>query len=165
MNSPPIRAVADDLRHTVERASERLFQLSDREAAHRPAPGKWSRKEILGHLIDSAANNHQRFVRAAFQEDLLFPGYAQDEWVALQHYQERDWREIVTLWRSYNLQLAHVLESLPRDVLEHVHRRHNLHQIAWAPLEEHAPVTLTWFAADYVGHLKHHLRQAGISNA
>ena len=155
MSTSPIRSVALDLRVTVERASERLLELSDSEARERPAPGKWSRKEIVGHLIDCAA----------FQEDLVFSGYAQDQWILLQRYQERDWRELVHLWRSYNLHLAHVLECLPPDVLERVHQRHNLHQIAWAPVAEQAPITLAWFAADYVGHLKHHLRQAGLPNA
>ena len=64
--------------------------------------GSWTKKEILGHLIDSAAINHQRFVRAQFTDDLVFDGYVQDDWVKVQDYQNRDWRELVELWHGYN---------------------------------------------------------------
>ena len=79
-------------RQTVDRATDRLLTFSDIEAATRPAPGKWSRKEIIGHLIDSASNNHGRFVRAQLQDDLIFAGYDQEEWVRAQRYQERPGR-------------------------------------------------------------------------
>ena len=71
-----------DLEDTVGRMAERLRGVSDAEAMRRPSAGKWSAKEIIGHLIDSASNNHQRFVRARWQEDMVFLGYQQDEWVA-----------------------------------------------------------------------------------
>ena len=91
---------ADDLRATVGRASASLSAMPDEAAARRPAPGKWSAKEIIGHLVDSAANNHQRFVRAQFQDDLIFSGYAQDRWVSVQRYQDAPWQDLVTLWRT-----------------------------------------------------------------
>ena len=74
--------IAARLRERVERAAQLLRSVSEAEAARQPAPGKWSKKEILGHLVDSASNNHQRFVRARFQDELVFPGYEQDDWVA-----------------------------------------------------------------------------------
>lgn len=154
---------AEDLRTIVSAAARAFASCPDAEAARRPAPGKWSRKEILGHLIDSASNNHQRFVRANFQDDLVFAGYEQDDWVGVQCYQERPWRELVELWRLLNLHLAHVIESTPPAVRERVHTRHNLHLRAWAKVEEGAPVTLAWFMDDYLGHLKHHLAQAGLA--
>ena len=149
----------DDLLATVEGAARRLAALSDEESARRPAPGKWSPREVVGHLIDSAANNHQRFVRARWQEDLVFAGYDQDGWVAAQRYQEAPWGELVELWRAYNRHLARVIRAVPDDVRLRAHRRHNLHEIAWRPVPADRPATLDYFMRDYVGHLKHHLAQ------
>src|SRR5215211_6351731 len=97
---------AEALRRTVTGASAALSARSADEAARRPAPGKWSPKAIIGHLVDSAANNHQRFVRAQLQYDLIVAGYAQEAWVALQRYQDAPWMELVALWREYNLHIA-----------------------------------------------------------
>lgn len=151
-----------DLRSTVESASTRLRAVSERESSVRPAPGKWSKKEIVGHLIDSASNNHQRFVRAQFTSELVFPGYDQNEWVRVQHYQELDWLALVELWRGFNLHIAHVMEKTMLDVRMRARVRHNLHQIAWQTVAESQPTTLDYFMRDYVAHLKHHLRQAGV---
>ena len=148
-----------DLAATVERAAHDLLEMSPEASARRPAPGKWSAREIVGHLIDSAANNHQRFVRARWQDDLVFPGYDQEGWVTAQRYQEAPWGELVTLWRAYNLQLARVMAAVPDEVRQREHRRHNLHQIAWQTVPADQPATLDYFMRDYVGHLKHHLRQ------
>jgi hypothetical protein len=149
----------DDLRSTVIRVSAHLSGLSAAAVSRRPAPGKWSTKEILGHLIDSAANNHARFVRAQLQDDLVFAGYAQVEWVAAQRYQDAPWPALAALWREYNLHIAHVMESMPDEVRLGVRPRHNLHEIAWQTLAPDAPATLDYFMRDYVAHLHHHLRQ------
>lgn len=100
-------------------------------------------------------------MRARFQEDLVFPGYEQDDWVAAQRWETRPWLEILELWRLYNLHLAHVIEHTPAELAEKPHTRHNLHLRAWKEVGEHEPVTLAWFMDDYVGHLEHHLAQAG----
>jgi len=150
----------DELRRTVETARVRLQSIPDAQSAARPAPGKWSRKEIIGHLIDSAANNHQRFVRASFQDALVFPGYDQDEWVRAQRYQDARWARLIDLWATYNLHVAHVMESIPAQVRERPRTRHNLHEIAWRTVPESQPTTLDAFMRDYVGHLKHHIDQA-----
>src|SRR5580765_418455 len=76
--------VASDLLQIVEAALPRLRSVSDAEAARPRAPGKWSAKQVIGHLVDSAANNHQRFVRAQQGTELEFPGYAQDHWISSQ---------------------------------------------------------------------------------
>src|SRR6266498_1695508 len=104
-----------DFRRTIDRAAERLAAVSDREAARSPAPGKWSKKEIVGHLIDSAANNHGRFVRAQLQEELVFPGYDQDAWVRVQRHRDRSWSDLIRLWQAYNHQIAFVMESADPD--------------------------------------------------
>lgn len=151
---------ADDLRATVIRVAAYLAGLEEEAVARRPEPGKWSTKEIIGHLIDSAANNHGRFVRAGLQDDLVFPGYAQAEWVEAQRYQEAPWPRLVELWRDYNLHIAHVIECTPAEIRRRPRARHNLQEIAWQPPPPGVPVTLEYFMRDYVDHLHHHLRQA-----
>jgi hypothetical protein len=150
---------AEDLAETVAAAFRSLSALPDDEAARRPGPGKWSAKEIVGHLIDSAANNHQRFVRAQFQDDLVFPGYAQDAWVAAERYQDAPWQDLLVLWRAYNLHLARIIEAMPAEVRLRERRRHNLHELAWQAVPADVPTTLDYFMRDYVLHLHHHLNQ------
>ena len=149
----------DDFRKTVDDASRLLLAFSETEAARRPAPGKWSRKEIIGHLIDSACNNHGRFVRAQLQEDLVFPGYEQDDWVRVQRYQECTWPDLVRLWQAYNHHILAVMATADMAALLRPRTRHNLDRLAWKPVSASAPVTLDFFMRDYVEHLKHHLRQ------
>jgi hypothetical protein len=143
----------------VDRAAAALHSSSDQAVSARPAPGKWSVKEIVGHLIESAAHNHQRFVRARWQDDLIFPGYAQDDWVAAQDYQAAPWPELATLWQSYNHHIARVMAGVPLAVRTKVHVRHNLDQIAWQTVPVGEPTTLDYFMLDYVAHLEHHVRQ------
>lgn len=148
-----------DFVRTVEEASARMLSLTDEEASARRAEGKWSAKEVLGHLVDSASNNHQRFVRAQFSEDLVFPGYEQEEWVRAQRYEREPWPLLVNLWKFYNLHLAHVMRHAPEESLRRARERHNLHLIGWAEAAAAEPATLEQLMLDYVGHLKHHLRQ------
>ncbi|MFN8666890.1 MAG: DinB family protein [Gemmatimonadaceae bacterium] len=140
-------------------AEPRLRAISDAQASIRPAPGKWSPKEILGHLVDSASNNHQRFVRATWQPHLVFDGYAQDGWVELQRYQDASWDELITLWASFNRHLSRVMASVPEDVRTKVHAEHNLDRVAFRAPATPQDATLAYFMADYVDHLEHHLRQ------
>ena len=134
----------------VERAIPHLSAISEEAASIKPSPGKWSKKEILGHLIDSAANNHQRFMRLQLQPEISLPGYDQDNWVRLNRYQHKPWAEIVALWSVYNRHLVSVIESLDDSTLGHV----------WHASD--GDVTLEFIATDYVRHLKHHLAQIGI---
>jgi hypothetical protein len=140
--------VATDLGRTVAQAKPLLAQMNNADASERPSPEKWSKKEILGHLMDSASNNHQRFVRAALQGSLTFPGYQQEALVDLQNFTEVDWTFLVDLWASYNRFLAHVLSGLPASVSQVV-----------CSIGDNPPATLEWIAEDYVAHLKHHLNQ------
>src|SRR3954470_15448956 len=150
---------AEDLRRAVDEATPRLMALSDADAKRRPRPGKWSPAEIIGHLIDSASNNHQRFVRAQFQNDLVFPGYDQDAWVLFQAYGDAHWVELVTLWKTFNIQIARIMENSPESVRKSPRSKHNLDKLAWQPVPADKPATLDYFMNDYVGHLKHHLTQ------
>jgi hypothetical protein len=147
------------LRAAVAEAFPHLSAISDSDAATPPAPGKWSPKQVIGHLIDSASNNHQRFVRANFVDDLIFLGYDQEKWVELGRYAEAPWESLLTLWREFNLQIARVMEATPDEVANAPRTRHNLHQLAWRTVPEDQPATLAYFMSDYVDHLEHHLRQ------
>jgi hypothetical protein len=155
----PLEDVIEDFRRTVEEASARLLSMTDEDAAVRPAEGKWSAKETIGHLIDSATNNHQRFVRAQFQKEFIFPGYAQEDWVRVQAYDKAPWPLLVNLWRYYNLHLAHVMSHAPEGERLRPRREHNLYEIGFAPVSSDEPATLEHLMRDYVAHLKHHLRQ------
>lgn len=132
----------------VSAAEPKLRALGDTEAGVARAPGKWSRKEILGHLIDSAANNHQRFVRAQAAAELRLPGYEQEHWVTSQQYRARPWPDLVDLWCAYNKHLAHVIANIPEPL-------HGMRCV----VGDNEPVTLRYLAIDYTGHLEYHLRQ------
>ena len=148
-----------DLSSTIDRAVPALVTLGDERSRTHPAPGKWSPREVIGHLIDSASNNHQRFVRAQLQDDLVFPGYDQAEWVRLQRYEESPWNELVALWAGFNRHIARVMAAAPDDQLMRPRQRHNLDELAWVTVPSDQPATLEYFMRDYVGHLRHHLRQ------
>jgi hypothetical protein len=110
--------LANELRSEVERAAVGFRRLTDSDALHDRGQGKWVKKEILGHLIDSAANNHQRFVWAQFSDPFVWPEYEQESWVRVQRYRERPWAELVDLWVALNRHLAAVIEGVPAAKLE-----------------------------------------------
>jgi hypothetical protein len=153
------QAYVDELLATVHATAARLRRVSDADAAKSPAAGKWSAKQLIGHLIDSASNNHQRFVRATWQDDLVFQPYDQDAWVEQQGYQTAPWPELVDLWEAYNAHLARVIRSVPEPVRLRERARHNLDTLAWQPVPADRPATLDYFMRDYVAHLQHHVRQ------
>ena len=142
-----MESVANDLQ-SVLKIADRLRQIKEADASIRPAPDKWSKKEILGHLVDSAANNHQRFVRLQLTSRIDLPGYDGDEWVRIQRYQERPWPEIIDLWQKYNSQLAAVIRRVDPKALRNV----------W-----HTPdgkdLDLEFIIRDYVVHMRQQLDQ------
>jgi len=137
-----------ELESLLSMAIPRLLALSEVESSSVPAPGKWSKKEILGHLIDSASNNHQRFVRAQLSSEIRLPEYQQEDWVRSQSYQTESWEDLVQLWRSFNLHLLHVGTLIPGERLR-----------SMCFIGTHEPVTLEFLFIDYVRHVKHHLQQ------
>jgi hypothetical protein len=146
--SNPFPPIASDLGRTVAQAKTLLMKLGNADTSTRPAPEKWAKKEILGHLLDSASNNHQRFVRAALQGSLTFPGYDQNPLVDLQKFADIDWNFLVDFWASYNRFLAHVINCLPAEAAQ-----------ITCNIGNNPSATLGWIAEDYVAHLKHHLNQ------
>jgi hypothetical protein len=133
---------------TIYRAEKYLLSVSEDESSRPVLPGGWSRKQLLGHLIDSASNNHQRFVRAVLNGPLVFPGYEQESWSRVQFAQDELWSPLVMLWASYNRHLAHIINHLPEDKLDVV-----------CSIGAGEPVTLQFLAEDYLRHLNHHLEQ------
>ena len=135
------------LRHLVDDAEPRLLQIGNEEAGRSAGRGKWSKKQILGHLIDSAANNHQRFIRLQLTAELHFPGYEQNEWVNRNQYAGSPWAELVALWAGYNRHLARVVEYIAPEALGHV----------WDSGKNR--YTLEFIVSDYLAHLRHHVEQ------
>jgi len=126
----------------------RLVDLSDEDAGKRPEPGRWSKKEILGHLIDSAANNHQRVVRAQLVPALEFPSYEQEAWVEVQSYGSEPWPDLVNLWLLLNRHLLHVMKAIPPDRLSRS-----------CVIGSGEPKPLSAVMDGYLEHLEHHLNQ------
>ena len=133
---------------TLQSTPKRLVDIADADAEQKPAPGRWSKKEILGHLIDSASNNHQRFVRAQLAPRIDFPAYEQESWVTAQAYATESWPDLVNLWLLYNRHLLHVLKVMPKDVYPHICR-----------IGDYPQMTLEEVAIDYVVHMEHHLEE------
>jgi hypothetical protein len=142
-----MREVAQEL-ETLLNVAERLKAIPESVAAQKADSGQWSKKEILGHLVDSAANNHQRFVRLQLQPHLVLPGYEQDGWVRVQGYQNMEWRDVIELWKIYNRHLARLIRDVNPQALKNT----------WVAPEGET-VDLEFIMRDYIVHMKHHLEQ------
>jgi hypothetical protein len=140
--------IAQDLREAIDAAKPRLLSIAESKASAKPHPDKWSIKETLGHLVDSAGNNHQRIVRMQEVADIGKFSYAQLHWVSSQHYQSEPWTDVVNVWYSLNRHLSHVIEHINPDSLNNI-----------CDMGYPAPATLRFVAEDYVRHIRHHLDQ------
>lgn len=149
-----MKELSQKLLKVIDAAEPKLRKTNGTETTKPVLGGGWSRKQVIGHLIDSASNNHQRFVRATLQESLDFPGYEQDGCVRVQAPQEADWELLVSLWAAYNRYLAHVIAHLPESKLGTACR-----------IGSGEAVTLDFLAKDYLRHLVHHLRQIGAADS
>ena len=134
----------------LEKAPALLGTISPDEAAKQPAPGKWSKKQELGHLIDSACNNHQRIVRAQVEADPSLPSYDGERWVGLHNYQGMEWNEVVRRWHMMN---EHLLRAAS-GVSPQAEKR----KLKVGGKE----MTLAFLIEDYVRHLLHHLGHIGV---
>jgi hypothetical protein len=139
--------LAQSLERAVSFESVNLRVLTDEDAAARPSgPDSWSRKEELGHLIDSAVNNHVRFARASLENEYSGPTYDQDAWVRAHGYHELPWLWLLDAWRQHNELLAHLVKRIPEERLD-----------ASCRIGSAAPVTLRFLVEDYILHMQHHL--------
>ncbi|MFW5490378.1 MAG: hypothetical protein ACNI3A_18460 [Desulfovibrio sp.] len=124
---------------------QELLNRTPPEAEHiRISPDAWTLTEIVGHLVDSACNNHQRFVRLGLGDLENFPGYQAEQWVQTQNYDACDFGALALLWASYNALLLHVAASVPRQALGNV----------WIDTE--SEYTLEYLIEDYYVHLQLH---------
>ena len=142
--------LASDIETAVNAASRQLKSLPDETIEARPEPGEWSVKEIVGHLVDSASNNHQRFVRLQVADALVLPDYSQDNeaWVSIQNYRQAPWGNLLDLWRFFNLHLSHIIRTVNQECINHI----------WV-VDEDTYVTLGELMIDYLRHLNDHLQQ------
>lgn len=146
-----MKELSEKLLAVIDAAEPKLRAINPAESAKPLRQGGWSRKQVMGHLIDSASNNHQRFVRAVLQDSLDFPAYDQDGNIRVQAPQDADWLLLISLWAGYNRYLAHIIARLPESRLETVCR-----------IGAGKPVSLSFVAEDYLTHLLHHLRQVDV---
>lgn len=147
------------LQKIIDTASQKLAEIDDQELNQKPNPDKWSKKQILGHLIDSAYNNHQRFIRAEKQGNLIFSGYDPNDWVAKNNYDGRDAQEVVQTWRAANQHLALLIKHLPEELLKATTLEHNFFVIGMKRIARGEVSSLGYLIWDYIYHLEHHLVQ------
>ena len=138
--------LAERLAAVLRESMPWLAALSEEQASKPGAEGKWSAKQIIGHLTDSAVNNLARIVRMQIATGETLPGYRQDDWVRLQHYAERGWPEVLGLWFALN---EHV-----EWTIAHVSKR----SLANTATVAGETITLGFLIEDYVAHMQHHLR-------
>ena len=124
--------------------------MPENDFSAKPSPVKWSKKEVLGHLIDSAQNNLRRFICGQYEAVPSKIVYDHDHWVTLNAYQQAESKEIIALWVLLNKRIASVLEKMPSISYS------NLSDTGKNSISTHS---LEWLASDYVKHLKHHLNQ------
>jgi DinB superfamily len=140
--------VAQNIRTIIDQTLPLLRAIPMSRIAEKPNPAKWSKKEIIGHLIDSACNNQQKFIRTMAQPHLDFVGYEQNHWVASQNYQQVNWHNLLDFWTNYNYHIAHIIEHVNPSVLNNT-----------ISINGTGPFSLGFIMSDYAQHLTHHLKQ------
>lgn len=147
--SPEIGALLYTLRDLLDSVPSRLRQLPRDEIESKSTLTAWSPRQELGHLLDSAANNHQRIVRAQVEDKPAMPGYEQNRWVTIHAYERRDWEELIETWQAFNRQLLMAAYSVTD----------------WSrtlTIAGSEPLTLKFVLQDYVAHMLHHMKHIGI---
>jgi|SRR6185369_2939928 len=140
-----MKLIADELERIIDECSPALIRISAEKFSLKETPGKWSKKEILGHLIDSAQNNIRRFIMAQY-EDRPKIIYNQDKWVAISDYQNYNDGDLIKLWELLNKHICHILRNTSPEMSERESQSEALH-------------TIEWLARDYNRHLLHHIHQ------
>lgn len=142
-----MKQIAEHLFKIVDDYSKKLKTISEVDYAAKPNPNKWSKKEIVGHMIDSAQSNTRRFIVAQY-EDAPFIIYNQDKWVAISNYQNYPTKDLIELWTLLNKHICIILSNTNEESAQRVCKTNNQ--------TEH---TIEWLAEDYIKHLRHHLHQ------
>jgi len=137
--------IAAELEKYIDLHLDALNAIPEKELVFKPSPSKWSKKEIIGHMIDSAMNNVRRFIVAQYENEPHVV-YNQDKWVAISNYQNYKTKDLIRLWYLVNQHLCHILKNTSEEMMQRTCRTEDVH-------------TLQWLAEDYLKHLKHHLHQ------
>lgn len=145
-----MKAIVQELRSLTAKYASKFASINDAEFSNKPLPSKWSKKEVVGHLIDSAQNNLRRFIVSQYEAEPPNIVYDQNFWVQANGYQSMKKEDVVELWKQMNLRICDVLENMPE---QNYKKESNTGK---ASVELH---TLHWLADDYVKHMKHHINQ------
>jgi hypothetical protein len=138
-----MRSMAIELRDIIDKHLGDLINIPEEQYSWKPGPAKWSKKEILGHLVDSAQNNIRRFVVAQYEET-PFIKYNQDKWVLISGYQHWQTADVIQLWYLLNKQVCYILENTSPEMFGRT-------------CLTDSPHSIEWLAEDYTRHLRHHL--------
>ena len=138
-----MKKITEELEFILEKYKPLFKTISDDQWPIKPLPNKWSKKEELGHLIDSAQSNIRRFIVGQYEE-LPYIVYAQDKWVAISNYQNYPVADLIDLWYLINKHICIVLKNTSEENAANLVRTQEIHSIEW-------------LAADYNKHLLHHL--------
>lgn len=146
-----LQTIADRLQNNINEVPAKFLRFPEGELKRKPAQDKWSKKEILGHLIDSATNNHHRFVKSQFENEpfTIFP-YEQEHWVKIQNYNEVDTKYLVEFWKLYNEHILWIISNFPEEKLSVKCRSVD---------ERETAGNVFLLIKDYVDHMDHHLEQ------
>jgi DinB superfamily len=140
-----MQSIALQLESTIDQHFAALQSIPESEIIYKPSPSKWSKKEILGHMIDSAQNNIRRFIVAQYEENPKIV-YNQDKWVAIADYQHYDLQNLINLWYLLNKHIVVILKNMPVETAQRNCQTADTH-------------SLDWIAQDYIKHLLHHVHQ------
>lgn len=145
-----VKQVAAELRLMITTYSTAFTALQEEDFATKPNPEKWSKKEIVGHLIDSAQNNLRRFIVGQYETNPPHIVYDQNFWVKVNNYQNMTSMDVIVMWMLVNFRISEVLENMPEE---------NYSKQCNTGKGEPQLYTLEWLASDYVKHMKHHINQ------
>ncbi|UOQ83616.1 DinB family protein [Gracilibacillus salinarum] len=142
-----MQKVVERINHWIKTLPEVYNTMSEEEVSSRPLPNKWSKKEIVGHLCDSAILNMERFIKIQYEESVyIVESYDQDQWVAVQNYQDTKLGEIVNLFQTLNNQILNIVQHIPNDKLSNL-----------CDIGNNQHRTLEWLIQDYLEHMEHHI--------
>mgnify|MGYP000031661517 CR=1 FL=1 len=141
--------IAKEIEEIIEIFRNDFSELDERITSLRISQDKWTLKEIIGHLIDSASNNHQRFIRFQLSEVLEFPDYRGSEWLRIQKHQNMKFLELLLLFYYYNKLIVNIILNMDEKCLE------NKWNINWD--ENSTFITFEKLIIHYVNHMKSHL--------
>lgn len=145
-----MKKTIQELQEIIDLFSQKIAAIPEAEFSAKHAPNKWSKKEVLGHLTDSAQNNLRRFICGQYDTTPPKIVYEQDFWVKANDYQAKRSSDVILLWRLVNEQICSALRTMPAA---------NYSQSCDTGKQEEQLHSLQWMAEDYVKHMKHHLNQ------